>query len=89
MWCMLRGVVYEKQRHLGLQMSTTRILDQLLDKDTNRYELVLKVAQRAKQIKNETRDQHKATNAVIQALQMVAAENDGNILISPSGYAIY
>ncbi len=86
---MLRDVVYEKQRHLGLQMSTTRILDQLLDKDTNRYELVLKVAQRAKQIKNETRDQHKATNAVIQALQMVAAENDGNILISPSGYAIY
>jgi DNA-directed RNA polymerase subunit K/omega len=86
---MLRDVVYETQRHLGLQMSTTRILDQLLDKDTNRYELVLKVAQRAKQIKNETRDQHKATNAVIQALQMVAAENDGNILISPSGYAIY
>lgn len=86
---MLRDVVYEIQRHLGLQMSTTRILDQLLDKDTNRYELVLKVAQRAKQIKNETRDQHKATNAVIQALQMVAAENDGNILISPSGYAIY
>jgi DNA-directed RNA polymerase subunit K/omega len=70
-------------------MSTTRILDQLLDKDTNRYELVLKVAQRAKQIKNETRDQHKATNAVIQALQMVAAEGDGTILISPSGYAIY
>ena len=86
---MLRDVVYGTQRHLGLQMSTTRILDQLLDKDTNRYELVLKVAQRAKQIKNETRDQHKATNAVIQALQMVAAENDGNILISPSGYAIY
>ncbi len=86
---MLRDVVYVRQRHLGLQMSTTRILDQLLDKDTNRYELVLKVAQRAKQIKNETRDQHKATNAVIQALQMVAAENDGNILISPSGYAIY
>jgi DNA-directed RNA polymerase subunit K/omega len=66
-------------------MSTTRILDQLLDNHPNRYELVLKVAQRAKQIKNETREQHKATNAVIQALQMVAAEGDGTILISPSG----
>ncbi|HEY9714694.1 MAG TPA: DNA-directed RNA polymerase subunit omega, partial [Chroococcales cyanobacterium] len=77
------------ERHGAGRMSTTRILDQLLDKDTNRYELVLKVAQRAKQIKNETREQHKATNAVIQALQMVAAEGDGTILISPSGYAIY
>jgi DNA-directed RNA polymerase omega subunit len=66
-------------------MSTTRILDQLLNKITNRYELVLKVAQRAKQIKNETLDQPKATNAVIQALQMVAAEGDGTILISPAG----
>jgi len=70
-------------------MSTTRILDQLLNKDTNRYELVLKVALRAKQIKTETRDQHKATNAVIQALQMVAAEGDGTILISPTGYLVY
>lgn len=70
-------------------MSTTRILDQLLDQHPNRYELVLKVAQRAKQIKNETREQHKATNAVIQALQMVAAEDDGTILISPTGYQIY
>ncbi|HEY9783830.1 MAG TPA: DNA-directed RNA polymerase subunit omega [Candidatus Obscuribacterales bacterium] len=70
-------------------MSTTRILDQLLEKHQNRYELVLKVAQRAKQIKNETREQHKATNAVIQALQMVAAEDDGTILISPTGYQIY
>ena len=71
-------------------MSTTRILDQLLDTNPNRYELVLKVAQRAKQIKSETRDQPKATNAVIQALQMVAAEGDGTILISPSGsYQLY
>lgn len=70
-------------------MSTTRILDQLLEQHPNRYELVLKVAQRAKQIKNETREQHKATNAVIQALQMVAAEDDGTILISPTGYQIY
>jgi DNA-directed RNA polymerase subunit K/omega len=70
-------------------MSTTRILDQLLENHPNRYELVLKVSQRAKQIKNETKDQHKATNAVIQALQMVAAEGDGTILISPSGYMSY
>lgn len=70
-------------------MSTTRILDQLLEKYPNRYELVLKVAQRAKQIKNETREQQKATNAVIQALQMVAAEGDGTILISPSEYRNY
>ena len=70
-------------------MSTTRILDQLMDSHPNRYELVLKVAQRAKAIKTESRDQHKATNAVIQALQMVAAEDDGTILISPSGYQIY
>lgn len=52
-------------------MSTTRILDQLLVSNPNRYELVLKVAQRAKQIKSETRDQPRATNPVIQALQMV------------------
>lgn len=65
-------------------MNTTRILDQLLQHTINRYELVLKVAQRAKQIKAEMRDQPKATNAVIQALQMVAAEGDGTILISPS-----
>ncbi|HEY9788886.1 MAG TPA: DNA-directed RNA polymerase subunit omega [Candidatus Obscuribacterales bacterium] len=63
-------------------MSTTRILDQLLEQYPNRYELVLKVASRAKQIKNETRDQPRATNPVIQALQMVAAEGDGHIMIS-------
>jgi DNA-directed RNA polymerase subunit K/omega len=67
-------------------MNTTRILDQLLGKNTNRYDLVLKVAQKAKQIKNETSEAHKTTNAVIQALQMVAAEGDGTILISPSAY---
>lgn len=78
-----------KQSQRVRRMSTTRILDQLLDKDTNRYELVLKVATRAKQIKTETKDQHKATNAVIQALQMVAAEDDGTILISPSGGYVY
>ena len=60
-----------------------------MEKHPNRYELVLKVAQRAKQIKQETRDQQKATNAVIQALQMVAAEGDGTILISPSDYKLY
>ncbi len=70
-------------------MSTTRTLDQLLEKHPNRYELVLKVAQRAKQIKNETRDQQKATNSVIQALQMVAAEGDGTIFISSSDYKLY
>lgn len=63
-------------------MSTTRILDQLLDSYPNRYELVLKVATRAKQIKHETRDQPRATNPVIQALQMVAAEGDGHIMIA-------
>ncbi len=67
-------------------MSTTRILDQLLEQHPNRYELILKVAQKAKQIKAETREQAKSTNAVIQALQMVAAEGDGTILISTSGY---
>lgn len=69
-------------------MSTTRILDQLLSKHPNRYELVLKVAQKAKQIKAETREQQRATNSVIQALQMVAAEGDGTILIS-SDYKYY
>lgn len=57
-----------------------------MEKFPNRYELVLKVAQRAKQIKNETREQTKATNAVIQALQMVAAEGDGTIFISNAQY---
>ena len=65
-------------------MSTTRILDQLFERHTNRYELVLMVAQRAKQIKYETREQQKPTNPVIQALQMVAAEGDGTIFISSS-----
>ncbi len=73
-------------RRLSQLMSTTNILDQLLDESTNRYELVLRVAQRAKQIKNESREQHKTVNSVIQALQMVAAEGDGTILISTSGY---
>jgi hypothetical protein len=75
------------QQGIFIHMNTTRILDQLLDNNPNRYELVLKVAQRAKQIKNETRDQQRATNAVIQALQMVAAEGDGTIFIS-SDYKI-
>jgi DNA-directed RNA polymerase omega subunit len=70
-------------------MSTTRILDQLLDKHSNRYELVLKVAQKAKQIKAETKEQQRATNSVIQALQLVAAEGDGTILISPMDYKFY
>ena len=70
-------------------MSTTVSLDQLLKDGVNRYELVLRVAQRAKQIKTETREQHKSVNAVIQALQMVAAEGDGTILISPSGQYTY
>ena len=70
-------------------MSTTVILNQLLKDGVNRYELVLRVAQRAKQIKTETREQHKSVNAVIQALQMVAAEGDGTILISPSGQYTY
>ncbi len=71
-------------------MSTTRILDHLFEKYPNRYELVLKVAHRAKQIKNECRDQQHTTNEVIQALQMVAAEGDGTIFISPaSNYRQY
>ena len=70
-------------------MSTTRILDQLLKENVNRYDLVLKVAQRAKVIKTESREQAKTANAVIQALQMVAAEGDGTILISPYGHYMY
>ena len=70
-------------------MSTTRILDQLLKENVNRYDLVLKVAQRAKVIETESREQAKTANAVIQALQMVAAEGDGTILISPSGHYMY
>ncbi len=70
-------------------MSTTHILDQLLTEDVNLYELVLKVSQKAKQIKSETRELPKNANAVIQALQMVAAEGDGTILISNSGYKYY
>jgi len=66
-------------------MSTTRILDQLLKKVHNRYELVFEGGTTRQANQNETLDQPKATNAVIQALQMVAAEGDGTILISPSG----
>lgn len=58
-----------------------KAFSELIDKAENKYDLVLKVASLAKQIKDETRDLEGTTNCVIQALQEIAAQNDGMMLV--------
>jgi DNA-directed RNA polymerase subunit K/omega len=58
------------------------LLADLLDQASNKYELVLKVAALAKQIKDETRNMEGTTNPVLQALQEIAAQNDGMLLVN-------
>ena len=62
-------------------MSMNRILSDLLEEAANRYDLVLKVAKLAKQIKDETKELEGTTNPVIQALQEIAAQRDGTLLV--------
>ena len=62
-------------------MSMNKILSDLLEEAENRYDLVLKVAHLAKQIKEETKELEGTTNPVIQALQEIAAQRDGTLLV--------
>lgn len=62
-------------------MTMNKILSDLLDEAANRYDLVLKVAGLAKQIKDETKELEGTTNPVIQALQEIAAQRDGTLLV--------
>ena len=62
-------------------MSMNKILSDLLEEAANRYDLVLKVAKLAKQIKDETKELEGTTNPVIQALQEIAAQRDGTLLV--------
>lgn len=58
-----------------------KLLGDLLEEAENRYELVLRVASLAKQIKDETKELDGTTNPVIQALQEIAAQRDGTLLV--------
>ena len=62
-------------------MSMNKLLSDLFQEVDNRYELVLKVSQLAKQIKDETKELEGTTNPVIQALQEIAAQKDGTLLV--------
>lgn len=62
-------------------MSMNKLLGDLLEEADNRYELILKVSQLAKQIKDETKELEGTTNPVIQALQEIAAQRDGTLLV--------
>jgi len=62
-------------------MSMVKLLGDLLEDAENRYELVLKVASVAKQIKDETKELEGTTNPVIQSLQEIAACSDGTLLV--------
>lgn len=62
-------------------MSMNKLLTDLLEEADNRYELVLKVAKLAKQIKEETKELEGTTNPVIQSLQEIAAQRDGTLLV--------
>lgn len=62
-------------------MSMNQLMSDLICEAENRYDLVLKVAQLAKQIKDETKELEGTTNPVIQALQEISAQRDGTMLV--------
>jgi DNA-directed RNA polymerase subunit K/omega len=62
-------------------MSMNQLMSDLLSEAENRYDLVLKVAGLAKQIKEETKELEGTTNPVIQALQELSAQRDGTMLV--------
>ncbi len=63
-------------------MSMNKMLSDLLEEAENRYDLILRVGQLAKLIKEETKELEGTTNPVIQALQEIAAERDGTLLVN-------
>ena len=63
-------------------MSINKTLSDLLEDSQNRYETVLEVALLAKQIKDETKEHPGTTNPVIQAVQEIAAQSDGTLLVN-------
>lgn len=62
-------------------MTVNKLLSDLLEESDNRYDLVLRIAGLAKQIKEETRELEKTTNPVLQAIQEIAAQKDGTLLV--------
>lgn len=62
-------------------MSMNQLMSDLITEAENRYDLVLKVADLAKQIKDETKELEGTTNPVIQALQEISAQRDGTMLV--------
>ena len=62
-------------------MTMNKLLSDLIEEAGNKYELVLKVSSLAKQIKDETKEADGTTNPVIQALQEIAAQRDGTLLV--------
>ena len=63
-------------------MTINKLLCDLLEDAENRYNLVLRTSQLAKQIKEETKELEGTTNPVIQALQEIAAQQDGTLLVN-------
>ena len=62
-------------------MSMNKLLSDLLEDSENIYDSVLRVAELAKQIKEETKELDGTTNPVIQSLQEIAAQKDGTLLV--------
>ena len=62
-------------------MTINKLLCDLLEEAENRYDLVLKTSLLAKQIKEETKELDGTTNPVIQAIQEIAAQSDGTLLV--------
>ena len=63
-------------------MTINKLLSDLLEESENRYDLVLRIAQLAKQIKEETKEIEGTTNPVIQSIQEIAAQSDGTLLVN-------
>lgn len=62
-------------------MTINKLLCDLLEQSDNRFDMVLKVAALAKEIKEETKESEGTTNPVIQALQEISAQRDGTLLV--------
>ena len=62
-------------------MTINKLLCDLLEEANNRYDLVLRIAGLAKQIKEETKEADGTTNPVIQSIQEIAAQSDGTLLV--------
>lgn len=58
-----------------------KLLVDLLEEADNRFGLVLKVAELAKQIKDETKELEGTTNPIVESIQEIAAQKDGTLLV--------